>query len=134
MLGYKVTQDLQKVPPPLPIHAFETVGSETASAKTFNTWTACEEAEWSDVLIGCCLHEPPPPADELDVLDADWMRVDGHQAVASSLFSASAASADETSAMAKKRRTGDKFDWNTLVRKRRKRGGLSAKQATAVIV
>ena len=51
--------------------------------------------------------------DEMEVLDADWIRAEAEDLKCDG----------EISRMRK--RMSEKFDWNSLVRKRRKRGGLA---------
>ena len=69
------------------------------------------EHDWSEVLIG---NVPDRPAlNGLEILKAEWVRVEPEPK-----------RADDTDYSVAKKRLGDRFDWNSLSVKRRKRGGL----------
>jgi len=87
----------------------ETVVASPKTIEVVDTWTLATDYNWSEITIGSV-----PGAgdiDDLDILEAEWTRL---EPVKKTEFDFSVA----------KKRTTERFDWNSLAKQRRKRGGL----------
>jgi len=67
------------------------------------------DVDWSKVAIGSLPHTALGP-EELDLTEVEWVRIECQNK-------------DLTGGGDQKRMLSDRFDWNTLSRKRRRRGG-----------
>ncbi|KZS11104.1 Uncharacterized protein APZ42_023827 [Daphnia magna] len=80
-------------------------------APVIDVWTLCSEHDWSRIPIGSL---PKNRIEELEFKGVEWELVDAESDDCNS---------DRLTNGTK--RTGERFDWNSLMRKRRRRGGLT---------
>ncbi|EFX78473.1 hypothetical protein DAPPUDRAFT_225438 [Daphnia pulex] len=80
-------------------------------APVIDEWTLCSEHDWSRVPIGSL---PSITTDKLELEGVDW-----------ELVEVEASDCNSDRIVNGTKRTGERFDWNSLLRKRRRRGGLT---------
>ncbi|KAI9558219.1 hypothetical protein GHT06_014972 [Daphnia sinensis] len=80
-------------------------------APVIDVWTLCSEHDWSRIPFGSL---PKNRIDELEFKGVEWEFVDAEWD-----------DCDSDRLTNGTKRTGERFDWNSLMRKRRRRGGLT---------
>lgn len=96
---------------PLTPESTSKIESHTSSTHYTDTWTKCDEYDWSSVVIGYMPNQAT--VDEFPSLDVEWIRIEP------------VVECDSGLSQSRKRARTRKFDWNSLLRKRRRRGGLT---------
>jgi len=107
--GQEYLQPVSKKQKKSPVHEDSPAITSAQTAEVVDTWAFATEYSWSEITIG----NLPASSDieELDILDAEWTGLEP-------------APKSEFDFNVTKKQSAEPFDWNSLGRQRRKRGGL----------